>query len=68
MGKWYPVLTCTVDYEGLNIKRFMYALGNKDEIQEGTQNKDFVEVKREVMSLELVTSVIPNCNTDYLLT
>ncbi|BFZ01161.1 hypothetical protein BsWGS_04201 [Bradybaena similaris] len=50
VGKWYPVLTCTVDYEGLNIKRFRYDLGNKDEIQEGTQNKDFVEVRREQIS------------------
>jgi hypothetical protein len=47
-GKWYPVLTCTVDYEGLNIKNFKYELGNtKESVLEGQQNKDFVQVERE---------------------
>uniref|UniRef100_A0A0B7A775 Uncharacterized protein n=1 Tax=Arion vulgaris TaxID=1028688 RepID=A0A0B7A775_9EUPU len=50
VGKRYPMLVCTVDYEGLSIKSFKYELGSRDAVQEGTQNDEFVEVERKQIS------------------
>lgn len=50
-GQKGPILTCTVDYEGLDIEKFQYEFGGQTYSENGEQNADFVEVSREVFHL-----------------
>uniref|UniRef100_A0A0B7AH22 Uncharacterized protein n=1 Tax=Arion vulgaris TaxID=1028688 RepID=A0A0B7AH22_9EUPU len=51
-GQMNPVLACTVDYDGLNIKSFKFEIGEKT-FEEGKHNPDFVKIFREDLAVEL---------------